>query len=70
MKPIKLNAVALVINLFNNIDNHQAAADTVHVTFNSREALLPCVKPATIKYKTVEAKIKPLKRMKCLLTMN
>ena len=41
-----MTALTLVSNLFNAIDSHQAAADTLHVTYTSREAALKTIRDA------------------------
>ena len=46
MNSIKLNAVALVTNLFMAIDSHQLAVDNTTTTFNSRELALVALRAA------------------------
>lgn len=46
MNAIKLNVLTLVSNLFTAIDSHQAAADTLHVSYNTREAALKAIRDA------------------------
>ena len=46
MNAIKLTTLTLVSNLFNAIDSHQAAADTLHVSYNTREAALKAIRDA------------------------
>lgn len=40
------SALYLVTGLFNAIDSHQAAADTLHVSYNTREAALKAIRDA------------------------
>ena len=41
-----MTALSLVTSLFTAIDSHQAAADTLHVTYTSREAALKAIRDA------------------------
>jgi len=41
-----ITALSLVSTLFTAIDSHQAAADTLHVLYNTREAALKAIRDA------------------------
>ena len=41
-----MTALSLVTSLFTAIDSHQAAADTLHVSYNTREAALKAIRDA------------------------